>query len=148
MRIGLALAIMAAALAAPAHAGPLDGLGTCTLTLNAPGKLVMGGDGTTLGTQNGDGTGAVMAIVGLNLTPKLTFSPLTLIGPTGWSGTTTAYLSATTGSGRSQPYTTGPFSLQPNAVLDSVTLNARFVSDGGFKAGSYNASTTITCESA
>jgi hypothetical protein len=144
----LVIALSACGLGCSAQAGLLDPIATCTLTLSASGKLVMSGDGMTLGSQIGNGTAASMAVVGVNLTPKLTFSSLTIMGPTGWAGSPTAYLSVDSLSGQKIPYTTAPFSITPGILIDTLSINAKVVDPNGFKAGTYNGATTITCESA
>lgn len=144
------LAVLAACGGAvTAQAGILDPIATCTLTLGASGKIAMSGDGMTMGSQVGTGTPATLTVVGLNLSPKLTFTPLVITGPSGWSGSPTVSMAVDAAvSGRKQAYTTSAFSILPAAVLDILTINAQVVNPSGFKAGSYNGSTTITCESA
>ena len=144
------LAVLAACgCGAAAQAGILDPIGTCTLTVGASGRIAMSGDGMTMGSQVGDGAAATLTVVGLNLSPKLTFSPLVINGPAGWSGSPTVLMSVDASvSGRQQPYTSAAFSILPAAVLDVLSINAKVVNPGGFRVGSYSGSAMVTCEAA
>lgn len=123
-------------------------IGSCTLTLTTSGKLTLAGDGMTMSSQNTGGLSAIMAVVSLNLTPQLIFSPLTIMGPTGWAGSPVTYQSLKTLSGTTIPFTSSGFTVNVAPVADTLTIDARVVNTSGFKAGSYNASSTITCQAA
>ncbi|QJU58526.1 hypothetical protein HL653_12805 [Sphingomonas sp. AP4-R1] len=125
-----------------------NAVGSCTLTLTTSGKLTMSGDGMSISSLNTGGLSAVMAVVSLNLTPQLIFSPLSIVGPTGWAGSPITYQSLKTLSGTNIPFTNTGFSVNVSPVADTLTIDARVVNTSGFKAGSYNASTTITCQAA
>ncbi|MET0241769.1 MAG: hypothetical protein ABW184_17900 [Sphingobium sp.] len=143
-----ALALPALALPTAAQAGLLDGLGTCTLTLSGSGTMTMGGDGRTLSSQNSGGGAAGMLLVGVNITPELVFSAPTLIGPPGWSATPTTMIAIDTLSGTHTGFRNGPVVVRPGVLLDTLSIHARVTSPEGFRAGSYQARTTVTCQSA
>ena len=123
-------------------------LSSCTLNLSVGGKLAMSGDGKTMGTEIPGGLGATLLLVGVNLVPELYFTAQNLTGPTGWSATPTMSIAVSALSGAQQPYTSSNFAIRPGALIDTLTVHAKIDSATGFKAGSYQASTQVTCQAA
>jgi len=123
-------------------------LSSCALTLSVGGKLAMSGDGRTMGTEVPGGLGATLLMVGVNLVPEVFFTAQNVTGPTGWSATPTMSLAVSALSGAQQPYTSSNFAIRPGALIDTLTVHAKIDSPTGFKAGSYQASTQVTCQAA
>lgn len=140
--------VLSAVLCEPVMAGTLDGIGTCTLTVNASGTMKLTGDGTTMTSATPGGLSAGMLLVGVNLVPELVFSAPVVVGPPGWSATPQVAIAVETLSGTRTGYNSVAFSVRPSAVLDTLSVNARVTNDAGFKAGSYSVSSTVTCQSA
>ncbi|QJU57370.1 hypothetical protein HL653_05810 [Sphingomonas sp. AP4-R1] len=144
--VGIAFLLGMASL--PAHAGLLDGLGTCTLTVNASGTMRLAGDGKTLSTTATGGLSAGMLLVGVNITPELVFSAPTVVGPTGWPGSPKTEISIDTLSGTRTGFTSNAITVRPGVLIDTLTFQARVTNNDGFKAGNYTVNTTATCQSA
>jgi hypothetical protein len=106
----------------------------------------MSGDGMTMGSEVGGGLSAVMAVVAVGAAPKLSFSALQVVGPTGSAGAPDASLALSSLSGARIPYTPTAFAITSGVLIDTLTLNAKIVNPSGFKAGNYTASSTATCE--
>lgn len=132
----------ALAIATPAQAQLLNG---CTLTLTTNGSLAVSMQGSTLGSQEPNGSAAVMAVVALGLRPTLSFTTPQLSGP-GNAGTSVTSMAFSTLSGVNSGYTTGPAVVQLGALIDTVTINAKVVNVLGFRSGSYAITSTVTCQ--
>jgi hypothetical protein len=146
MRVALAIltltAVVAVVMPPRAHAGLGD---SCTLTLSTTGTLKMSMQGNTLGSQETGGGAALMTVVAVGTRPSLTFSAPQLSGP-GNSGTSVTSMAFSTLSGINSGYTSSGAVIQLGTLLDTVTINARVVNTQGFRSGTYQITSTVTCQ--
>jgi hypothetical protein len=151
MRV-LRVAVLLAAASVPAAAAPLDvtftGLvvDTCTIAIATPGVMVLSGDGTILGSDQGLGIPATVTVLSI--------------------GTNTLSLSAPTLETHPGDYTPGGETVEMNysglashplfsslgldfvvglLPLSNLLVNLRVTDPGGFTQGTYTAKTVLTC---
>jgi hypothetical protein len=142
----VALAVLLAGLASPASAA-------CSLAIDLAGGLGISGDGKYVGSDQPGGLFATM-LVGSTGSSTLTVQPPVYTQmPSGYTGTgdimEVSYFGVGLLGGINQPYTavtsqaTVPNLLGLGTVL--VTFNARATTATGFRNGTYQMKTVVTC---
>lgn len=135
--------------AAPAYCADVNFAGlvvnACILT-PAPGTLGPEGDGVTLSSQGLGGAPATLAVVATGGVPSLTFGAPTVSTPGSFSGSATPAISYSSSGGILQALTSSTSTKALNGLIDTVTIQGRIVSTGGFPSGSYGVRTVVTCQ--
>lgn len=142
--------LIGATLATPASAADVVFTGnlvnSCILNVSTPGILGVGSDGNTLSSETGTGVAAILGVTAVGTIPALSFTAPTLVTPAGFNGTATTAIRYQALSGRTQAYTSGASTMTGGTLLDTVTINSRVQTTGGFASGTYTVRTTVTCQ--
>jgi hypothetical protein len=131
-------------------AGPAQA-GICTLLVLTPGTLALSPDGTRLGSTETGGIAATMTVTSIGSSTLTVGAPAVIQAPaghaTGSDLVEVAYVGAGLLAGANQSYTAAQTAVAvPNIVSAVVlTINNRITNMTGFKAGTYQTRTVVTC---
>jgi hypothetical protein len=121
-------------------------LNSCLLGIGTNGTLNPKAGGTELNSEAGTGISGSLTVVAIGAIPKITFSAPQLSAPAGDTGSA-AQIKYTSLSGANQAYTAAQSSYTSGALLlDNYSVDAKVTNATGFVSGTYQVSTTATCQ--
>jgi hypothetical protein len=150
-RLGLAaLAIVGACL--PAAAAPLDvtftGLvvDTCTIAIATPGIMMLSGDGTILGSDQGLGVPATVTVLSIGTNNIALSAPVLETHPVGYTPGGETIAMNTSGLASNPVFTSLGIDFDIGLLsLTSLFVNMKVTDPAGFTQGTYTAKTVLTC---
>jgi hypothetical protein len=146
------ICLLVTGVCAPAAAAPLDvtftGLvvDTCTIAVATPGIMVLSGDGTVLGSDQGLGVRATVTVLSIGTNnialsaPTLETHPIEYV-----PGNETVEMN-TTGLASNPIFTSLGIDFDIGLLsLTSLFVNMQVTDPDGFQQGTYTAKTVLTC---
>ena len=149
-RLGPALAV--SALCAPVAAAPLDvtftGLvvDTCTIAVATPGVMMLSGDGTVLGSDQGLGVPATVTVLSIGSNHIALSAPILETHPAGYTPGSETVEMNTSGLASNPVFTSLGIDFDIGLLsLTNLFVNMRVTDPAGFVQGTYTAKTVLTC---
>jgi hypothetical protein len=125
--------------------------GICVLTLDTTGVLKLSGDGYRLGSQEAGGISGIVIIASIGSSTVTVGAPTLTQWPAGYNpaglSLEVSYRGDGVISGVNQAYTTGQTNFNVPNLINAValTIDNRAVTATGFKSGTYQTKTVVTC---
>jgi hypothetical protein len=152
MRILSVAAAVFAACCLPSHAAPLDVtfsgivVDTCTIAIATPGVMMLSGDGTILGTDQGVGVPATVTVLSIGTNTLSLSAPTLETHPGGYTpGGETVEMNYTGLASHPLFSSLGLDFVVGLLPLSSLFVNMKVTDPGGFAQGTYTAKTVLTC---
>lgn len=136
----------------PARAAPLDVIftgvvvDTCTIAVATPGVLMLSGDGTILGSDQGLGVPATVTVLSIGSNTIALSAPVLETYPGGYTPGGEAVEMNTTGLASNPVFTSLGIDFDIGLLsLSELFVNLKVTDPAGFTQGTYTAKTVLTC---